>query len=264
MSVVISLILAVISILIPISFVKAIIVGTLSIKLFILYLISGAASYWAVKEATKNEETEKNFFDKKIGLIILIFWMFPIGLYLLWKRCGNKKINAVISAIIAFFVCFGFMHKDNSEETNEVSRKHNNVENNITTEYTEKTEITSTSTTISVTISSTDDNAKSTSTTLITETTTVTSTTAKTSTSPTTTTVTITNSPTIQPPQTQTPIEPPKIIMSFILNTNTMKAHTPNCRHVYEINDENKQEYTGTSEELESSGYSPCGRCKPW
>lgn len=52
--------------------------------------------------------------------------------------------------------------------------------------------------------------------------------------------------------------------MSFVLNTNTMKAHTPNCRHVYEINDENKQEYIGTSEELEISGYSPCGRCKPW
>lgn len=65
MSIVISLILAIISILIPISFVKAIIVGTLSIKLFILYLISGAVSYWAVKEATKNEETEKTFLIKK-------------------------------------------------------------------------------------------------------------------------------------------------------------------------------------------------------
>lgn len=58
--------------------------------------------------------------------------------------------------------------------------------------------------------------------------------------------------------------EPPVFVMNYILNTNTMKAHTTHCGEASKIKVENKQEYSGTSEELASYGYSPCGRCKPW
>lgn len=49
----------------------------------------------------------------------------------------------------------------------------------------------------------------------------------------------------------------------YILNTNTKKFHYPSCSSVDDMNEKNKQEYTGSREDLISKGYSPCGRCKP-
>ena len=49
----------------------------------------------------------------------------------------------------------------------------------------------------------------------------------------------------------------------YILNTNTMKFHYPTCRSVKQMKDKNKQEYTGTRDEVISHGYSPCQICKP-
>ena len=50
---------------------------------------------------------------------------------------------------------------------------------------------------------------------------------------------------------------------TYILNLNTKKFHTPECSGVKDINEANKETYTGTREELIQEGYSPCGRCKP-
>lgn len=50
---------------------------------------------------------------------------------------------------------------------------------------------------------------------------------------------------------------------TYILNTNTKRFHYPSCSSVDEMKDKNKQEYTGTRDELLADGYKPCGRCKP-
>lgn len=50
---------------------------------------------------------------------------------------------------------------------------------------------------------------------------------------------------------------------TYILNTNTHKFHYPSCSSVSQMNDENKQEFVGTRDEVIGMGYDPCGRCHP-
>ncbi len=50
---------------------------------------------------------------------------------------------------------------------------------------------------------------------------------------------------------------------TYILNTNSMKFHRPDCEGVSEISERNKQEYTGSRSDLIAQGYSPCGTCNP-
>ncbi len=49
----------------------------------------------------------------------------------------------------------------------------------------------------------------------------------------------------------------------YVLNTNTMKFHLPDCSSVKKIDDENKELYAGSRDALTREGYSPCGNCKP-
>lgn len=51
--------------------------------------------------------------------------------------------------------------------------------------------------------------------------------------------------------------------ITYILNTNTMKFHKPECASVKEMKSHNIDEYSGDREKLIAMGYSPCGRCKP-
>lgn len=50
----------------------------------------------------------------------------------------------------------------------------------------------------------------------------------------------------------------------LVLNSNTMKAHMPNCSSVDTIQEENKIISYDSIEEIKDRGYSPCGKCKPW
>ena len=50
---------------------------------------------------------------------------------------------------------------------------------------------------------------------------------------------------------------------TYILNTNTGKFHIPSCYSVKRMNEENKQTYTGSRDDLISQGYSPCKNCNP-
>lgn len=50
---------------------------------------------------------------------------------------------------------------------------------------------------------------------------------------------------------------------SYVLNTNTMKFHTPSCSSVSRMKDGNRQDFTGTRQEVIDMGYSPCGKCHP-
>ena len=47
----------------------------------------------------------------------------------------------------------------------------------------------------------------------------------------------------------------------YVLNTNSMKYHLPDCSGVATMSDRNRQDFTGSAEELEAMGYSPCGTC---
>lgn len=50
---------------------------------------------------------------------------------------------------------------------------------------------------------------------------------------------------------------------TYILNTNSYKFHYPSCSSVKQMKDSNKQEYTGTRDDVISMRYDACKRCNP-
>lgn len=50
---------------------------------------------------------------------------------------------------------------------------------------------------------------------------------------------------------------------SYILNTNSLKFHYPDCSSAAKISEKNKEVFDGSREELIKSGYEPCGYCDP-
>lgn len=50
---------------------------------------------------------------------------------------------------------------------------------------------------------------------------------------------------------------------TYILNTNSLRFHKPNCPGLKDANARNQQSFTGTRDELIRQGYSPCGNCRP-
>ncbi len=50
---------------------------------------------------------------------------------------------------------------------------------------------------------------------------------------------------------------------TYILNTNTMKFHLPDCSGAADISEKNREDYTGSRAALLEQGYSPCGICHP-
>lgn len=49
----------------------------------------------------------------------------------------------------------------------------------------------------------------------------------------------------------------------YILNVKNKKFHLPSCSAASDIAAANKQDYTGTRDDLIARGYTPCGICKP-
>lgn len=49
----------------------------------------------------------------------------------------------------------------------------------------------------------------------------------------------------------------------YILNVKNKKFHKPDCSAASDISNANKQDFTGTRDQLIARGYSPCGICKP-
>ncbi len=66
----------------------------------------------------------------------------------------------------------------------------------------------------------------------------------------------------ITPPQSSSQASS-KVEIDYVLNTNSKKFHTPECGSVKDMKDYNKQEYSGSRDDLIADGYSPCGSCKP-
>lgn len=50
---------------------------------------------------------------------------------------------------------------------------------------------------------------------------------------------------------------------SYVLNTNTLKFHDPNCSSVTDLSAKNRAFFTGTRAEALAQGYEPCGICNP-
>ncbi len=53
------------------------------------------------------------------------------------------------------------------------------------------------------------------------------------------------------------------VVGTYILNTNTMRFHLPDCSGVSQMSEANKEEYTGDRAELIAQGYVPCQQCNP-
>ncbi len=49
----------------------------------------------------------------------------------------------------------------------------------------------------------------------------------------------------------------------YILNTNTLRFHYPDCGSVQDMKEHNRKAYHGSREELIEQGYRPCGNCRP-
>ena len=54
-----------------------------------------------------------------------------------------------------------------------------------------------------------------------------------------------------------------EIQSDYILNTNSLKFHYPNCYAAKKISDKNRKEYHGTRTSVIEQGYDACGICNP-
>lgn len=50
---------------------------------------------------------------------------------------------------------------------------------------------------------------------------------------------------------------------TYILNTNTLKFHSEECKLAHNISEQNKERYNGSRDDLIKQGYSPCKTCNP-
>ena len=57
--------------------------------------------------------------------------------------------------------------------------------------------------------------------------------------------------------------DPGEMDYTYVLNSNSMKIHLPDCSSVSDMSDINKEYTDKTLEELIAEGYEPCGRCHP-
>ncbi|MFT4006881.1 MAG: MBL fold metallo-hydrolase [Lacrimispora sp.] len=57
--------------------------------------------------------------------------------------------------------------------------------------------------------------------------------------------------------------KPGSDIREYVVNTNTKKFHLPECKSAASIKAENREEYSGTRDELIGMGYEPCQICHP-
>ena len=49
----------------------------------------------------------------------------------------------------------------------------------------------------------------------------------------------------------------------YVLNTNSLKFHYPDCESVAKMSPKNRKDFSGTREEVIAMGYTPCKRCQP-
>lgn len=179
-----------------------------------------------------------------------------------------KKI-LTLTTLFILTLCMTSCSTDNSSlsdsknEITKVSSESIGLEETITTEETTTTEIKTKTVTTTTEKKITNTEAETTTTTETTKLTTEPTsfeTTKSTKDKPNTTIETTTPEITT----TTTTIIYETVESNFVLNTETMKAHTTTCGDVAKMNIENRWDYYGTIEDLQNMGYSPCGHCRPW
>lgn len=57
--------------------------------------------------------------------------------------------------------------------------------------------------------------------------------------------------------------QPESNTINYVLNWNTMRFHYPSCYEVSKIKDENREDYSGTREEVTDMDFVPCKKCNP-
>ena len=57
--------------------------------------------------------------------------------------------------------------------------------------------------------------------------------------------------------------EPAAKEYDYVLNTSSMKFHSPSCRSVKDMKDSNRMDVYMTRDSVIAMGYKPCGNCKP-
>ncbi len=57
--------------------------------------------------------------------------------------------------------------------------------------------------------------------------------------------------------------ETAQVTDTYVLNLRNKRFHLPDCSGVKDMSPDNRQDYTGSRQDLIDQGYSPCGRCKP-
>jgi len=53
------------------------------------------------------------------------------------------------------------------------------------------------------------------------------------------------------------------ITRDYVLNKRSKKFHYPDCSGIRDMSPRNREDFTGTRDEVIAMGYSPCGICKP-
>lgn len=71
-------------------------------------------------------------------------------------------------------------------------------------------------------------------------------------------------------PQTEAATQPETTVQeetpkgeTYILNTSTKKFHRSSCSSVGQMKESNKEEFTGSKDDMIARGYDPCKRCNP-
>lgn len=177
------------------------------------------------------------WYKQTYGIILMLIFFFPVGLYLMWKygKSWNQNLKIGVSAFCGLVLIASMFMPNSSGGNNSMTDSGLTAMASVTTTW-QKAEITRATTTAE---------PEATSESVTTETTTV--------------------EPTEEP--TEAPTEAPRVVPTekqeneYMINYETNVFHSPSCYTIR--NSDNVKAYTGTADDLKGQGYTPCGKCKP-
>lgn len=212
----------------------------------ILFLpITGAIFFgkWLYEKTQEQKAIDPDsvWYKQTYGIILMLIFFFPVGLYLMWKygKGWNQYLKIGVSAFCGLVLIASMFMPNSSGGNNSMTDSGLAAMASVTTTW-QKAEITRATTT---------EKPEATSESVTTE----------------TTTVEPTEEPTEAP--TEEPTEAPRVVPTekqeneYMINYETNVFHSPSCYTIR--NSDNVKAYTGTADDLKEQGYTPCGKCKP-
>lgn len=213
----------------------------------ILFLpITGAIFFgkWLYEKTQEQKAIDPDsvWYKQTYGIILMLIFFFPVGLYLMWKygKNWNQNLKIGVSAFCGLVLIASMFMPNSSGGNNSMTDSGLTAMASVTTTW-QKAEITRATTT---------EKPEATSESVTTETTTVEPTEES------------TEEPTEEPTEAPEPTEEPERV--YMVNYKSNIFHSPTCHTVENSSNPNIKEYTGTAEELEAKGYRRCELCKPW